>query len=94
MWPNLQFPADLVTFTEEFRNGKLHFLCSGSWIFQFSKPDNIWTYDIIKHLKTINFSAPPNFTWIIIAFFIFMQLADLGVYAMINFVHWQNKKYR
>ena len=28
MWPNPQFPADLVTFTEEFPNGKLHFLCS------------------------------------------------------------------
>ena len=24
-----QFPADLITFTEEIRNGKLHFLCSG-----------------------------------------------------------------
>ena len=28
MWPNPQFPADLVTFTEEIHNGKLHFLCS------------------------------------------------------------------
>ena len=28
MWPNLQFPVDLVTFTEEILNGKLHFLCS------------------------------------------------------------------
>ena len=28
MWPNTQFLADLVTFTEEIRNGKLHFLCS------------------------------------------------------------------
>ena len=28
MWPNSQFPADLVTFTEEILNGKLHFLCS------------------------------------------------------------------
>ena len=28
MWPNLQFPADSVTFTEEILNGKLHFLCS------------------------------------------------------------------
>ena len=28
MWPNRQFPADLVTFTEEILNGKLHFLCS------------------------------------------------------------------
>ena len=28
MWPNPQFPADLVTFTEEILNGKIHFLCS------------------------------------------------------------------
>ena len=25
MWPNLQFPADSVTFTEEILNGKLYF---------------------------------------------------------------------
>ena len=30
MWPNRQEPADLVTFTEEVLNGKLHVLCSGS----------------------------------------------------------------
>ena len=28
MWPNSQFPADLVTFTDEILNGKLQFLCS------------------------------------------------------------------
>ena len=28
MWPNPQFPADLVTFTEEVLNGKLYFMCS------------------------------------------------------------------
>ena len=28
MWPNPQIPADLVTFTEEMLNGKLHFLRS------------------------------------------------------------------
>ena len=28
MWPNPQFPADLVLFIEEILNGKLHFLCS------------------------------------------------------------------
>ena len=28
MGPNPQFLADLVTFTEEILNGKLHFLCS------------------------------------------------------------------
>ena len=27
MWPHSQFPVDLVTFTEEILNGKLHFLC-------------------------------------------------------------------
>ena len=39
MWPYPQEIADLVTFTEEILNGKLHFLCSASfkillvWIF-------------------------------------------------------------
>ena len=28
MWPNPPFPENLVTFTEEILNGKLHFLCS------------------------------------------------------------------
>ena len=28
MWPDLQIPADLVTFIEEILNGKLQFLCS------------------------------------------------------------------
>ena len=28
MWPNPPETTDLVTFTEEFLNGKLHFLCS------------------------------------------------------------------
>ena len=28
MWPNPQFSADLVKFTEEMPNGKLRFLCS------------------------------------------------------------------
>ena len=30
MWSNPQFPIDLVTFTEEILNGKLHFLCGVS----------------------------------------------------------------
>ena len=28
MWPNPQFPADLITFTEEILSEKLPFLCS------------------------------------------------------------------
>ena len=31
MWSNPQFPVDLVTFTEEILNGKLHFLCCDTW---------------------------------------------------------------
>ena len=32
MWPNPQETADLVTFTEEILNRKLHFLCSSSYL--------------------------------------------------------------
>ena len=31
MWPNPQFPVDLVTFTSEIHNGKLHFLYRVGW---------------------------------------------------------------
>ena len=41
MWPNLQFPADLVTFTEGNLNGKLHFLRSGIFVYHFVDPD-LW----------------------------------------------------
>ena len=44
MWPKPQFPADLVTFTEEILNGKLHFFCS----------DKYWSSDpnlILCHRK-------------------------------------------
>ena len=38
MWPNPQFPtADLVTFTEEILNEKLHFLCSDGAALKYSK---------------------------------------------------------
>ena len=38
----LQFPADLVTFTEEILNGKLHFLCC-EWI-------QIWSEELVVEL--------------------------------------------
>ena len=40
MWPNPQFSADLVTFTEEMLSGKLHFLC-GDWGYE-----GLWILDI------------------------------------------------
>ena len=35
MWPNPQFPADMVTFTEEILNGKLFFFSVNHGILQF-----------------------------------------------------------
>ena len=32
MWLNPQFPADLVTFTEEILNATLHFFCSADTV--------------------------------------------------------------
>ena len=43
MWPNPEFPADLVSFTEEILNGKLHFLCSDGRFDHSS-----WAYEIAK----------------------------------------------
>ena len=35
MWPNPQDTSDLVTFTEEIPNGKLHFLCCALTVGEF-----------------------------------------------------------
>ena len=44
MWPNLQFPADLVTFTDEILDGKLHFLCTAQSFIFF----NAWAFCDLK----------------------------------------------
>ena len=47
MLPDAQFLADLVTFTEEIVNEKLHFLCSEGGVFRhFDKPCFIKISDI------------------------------------------------
>ena len=43
MLPNSQETADLVTFTEETLNGKLHFLCSKEYLLNFE-------YDTCQYL--------------------------------------------
>ena len=48
MWPNLQFPTDLVTFTEEILNGKLHFLRCAS-----SEWRSILEYDLLVLSSTL-----------------------------------------
>ena len=45
MRPNLHFPADLVTFTEEILNEKLHFLCSAVKVF----------LKFVSYLQIVNF---------------------------------------
>ena len=42
---NVQFPADLVTFTEEIINGKFHFLCS-------DKNPFLWYYQKIIYVSS------------------------------------------
>ena len=42
MWLNPQFPADLITFTEEILNGKLDFLCSAYSFQGFPQVLRIW----------------------------------------------------
>ena len=44
MWPNPQFPADLVTFTEEILNGELHILCSFTSKIGNILSETLWTY--------------------------------------------------
>ena len=47
MWPNPQKTADLLTFTEEILNAKLHILCSATPIYGFGLPED--------YLKTCDF---------------------------------------
>ena len=57
MWPNPQETADFVLFTEEIRNGKLHFLCTtfGLWRHNadyYFKILKEWSQKHISHLNT------------------------------------------
>ena len=47
MWPYPQDTADLVTFTEENLNGKLHFLCS-AWMYALNIIGAITQYYFIN----------------------------------------------
>ena len=57
MWPNPQFPADLVTFTEDTLHGKLHFLCSVK-----AKLDGTLSHpDVTIHFVSSTFSLQKSF---------------------------------
>ena len=52
----LKFTADLVTFTEEIRNGKLHFLCSLACALSIAQTKNICT-DLKFCLNIVQFDG-------------------------------------
>ena len=51
MWPNPQFLADLVTFTDDILHGKLYFLCSMSNIYLKVAIEKNWRFQNINFLK-------------------------------------------
>ena len=51
MWPNPQETAELITFTEEIFNGKLHFLCSIKEIVLFPCVENLLRKFKNHHIK-------------------------------------------
>ena len=56
MWPNSQFPMDLVTFTDEILNGKLHFLCC-AWNGSFSNQSENFYNILISYLGLISWNT-------------------------------------
>ena len=63
--PTPQFPADLVTYTEEILTGKLHFLCSATiWISTIQNEvetwsrGTIWQKHCMKSVRNRSFSGP------------------------------------
>ena len=64
MWPNPQKTADLVTFTEEILNGKLHFLCSALKTANHGKSSELNHGCIKPGFTTVNYytiDRPINF---------------------------------
>ena len=55
MRPNPQETADLVTFTEEILNGKLHFLCSDEKQTTPSNHNTLYMTSNMIYLKTLTF---------------------------------------
>ena len=63
MWPNPQFPADLVKFTEEIFNRNFHFLCSVIIppLIMIGALSSSISYD--KSIKLISSQTPTKILW-------------------------------
>ena len=57
MLPTSQFPADLVTFTEEIFNGKLHFFCAVQHLLMHLLELNIPAFLVFRRFIKIFFQA-------------------------------------
>ena len=75
MWPNPRFPLDLVTFTEEIPNGKLHFLCSDG----NENDRNIYAVNLKFHWKFNFYKFISN-----------INQVTCGTKSVKTFVRWEN----
>ena len=60
MWPNSQFSENLVTFTEEIFNGKLHFLYIDGRLYMSDMTLSVLTVIAISLQKSINSASKNN----------------------------------
>ena len=60
MLPNSQETADLVTFTEEILNGKLHFLCSDMLVMENQKVMEIKISAICRVIYIVIYAEAPT----------------------------------
>ena len=78
MWSNLQEAVDLVTFTEEIHNGKLHFLCSVSRpavaVAGLLSSASSTGFSKTHFAETISSSFPKNYWWIQHSIYAFLVL--------------------
>ena len=98
MGPNLQFPADLVTFTEEILIGKLHFLCSERLSLSFIRLSNffLWCLKISYSVfsQSASFLGRGFQIKINILLSLLINLLNLGIlssakwWTLRNFMNW------
>ena len=74
MWPNPQFPSDLVTFTEETPNEKLHFLRGVKEFIR--RPVSLlnFTFQLFWHSYRV---PTPSSSWFCISYFGKRRNSDL-----------------
>ena len=86
MWPNPQKTANLVTFTEEILNEKLHFLCSVCSLFSLVYRSE---KNVTKNIEKLEYLNLKKFC---VSFFLwtsYMYCTYLALYRFKMFVTWK-----